>query len=60
MVLAYMITCQRLVVILAAVAAWRAWRTMPGPGSRGTLTTFSVLVFALALLSSGVVSGPSH
>jgi len=53
-VLALMITEQRLLLIVGGVAVWRAMQPETGPGDARVLATFVVLVFALSLLARGV------
>jgi len=51
---AFMVTGVGLLVIVGAVAAWRAMERETGPGDSLVLTTFVVLVGALSLLASGI------
>lgn len=53
-VLALMITEQRLLLIVGGVAVWRAMQPETGSGDARVLATFVVLVFALSLLARGV------
>jgi Zn-dependent protease len=52
--LAVLVTGQRLLFIVGAVAVWRAVQKQAGPGNARVLATFVMLVFALSLLSRGV------
>lgn len=51
---AFMVTAQRLLFIVGAVAVWRAVQHDTGPGDSRVLATFVVLVVALSLLARGV------
>ena len=51
---ALMLTEQRLLLIVAAVAVWRALQSEVGPGDSRVLATFVMLVMALSLLARGV------
>lgn len=51
---ALLLTEQRLLFIVGAVAVWRALQEQAGPGDRGVLATFVALVLLLALLARGV------
>jgi Zn-dependent protease len=51
---ALMLTEQRLLILVAAAAVWRALQKEQGPGNRRVLTTFLVLVAALSLIARGV------
>jgi Zn-dependent protease len=51
---ALLLTEQRLLFIVGAVAVWRAMQKDVGPGDARVLATFVVLVFALSLLARGV------
>ena len=51
---ALLMTEQRLLLIVGAVAIWRAWQSDPGPGDTRVLATFVVLVAALSALARGV------
>ena len=53
-VAALMLTEQRLLFIVGAVAVWRAMQREAGPGNARVLATFVTLVFALSLLARGV------
>jgi Zn-dependent protease len=53
-VVALMLTEQRLLFIVGAVAVWRAMQRDAGPGNARVLATFVLLVFALSLLARGV------
>jgi len=52
--LALLVTEQRLLFIVGAVAVWRALQQDVGPGDTRVLGTFVVLVLALSLLARGV------
>jgi Zn-dependent protease len=52
--LALLLTDQRLLFIVGAVAVWRAMQDQAGPGDRRVLATFAALVLLLALLARGV------
>jgi Zn-dependent protease len=51
---ALLMTEQRLLLIVGAVAVWRAWQPDAGPGDTRVLATFVVLVTALSVLARGV------
>ena len=52
MAAAFALTHQKLLLIVGAVAVWRAFqRGAVGPGDRRALATFAVLVLALSWLS---------
>jgi Zn-dependent protease len=51
---ALMLTEQRLLFIVVAVAVWRAMQREAGPGNARVLATFVTLVFALSLLARDV------
>jgi Zn-dependent protease len=51
---ALMITEQRLLLIVGAVAVWRAMQKDAGPGDTRVLATFATLVVTLALLARGI------
>ncbi|HLG55603.1 MAG TPA: zinc-ribbon domain-containing protein [Vicinamibacterales bacterium] len=51
---ALLLTEQRLLFIVGAVAVWRAMQKEQGPGDARVLATFVALVFALSLLARGV------
>ena len=53
-VVALMLTEQRLLFIVGGVAVWRALQQETGPGDTRVLATFVVLVIALSLLARGV------
>ena len=53
-VVALMMTEQRLLFIVGGVAVWRAMQKDVGPGDARVLATFVALVFALSLLARGV------
>jgi len=53
-VAALMLTEQRMLFIVGAVAVWRAMQREAGPGNARVLATFVALVFALSLLARGV------
>jgi len=53
-VAALLMTEQRLLIIVGAVAVWRAWQPEVGPGNTRVLATFVGLVTALSLLARGV------
>ena len=53
-VAALILTEQRLLLIVGAVAVWRALQQEVGPGNGRVLATFSGLVIALSLLARGV------
>jgi Zn-dependent protease len=53
-VVALMITEQRLLFIVGGVAVWRALQQDAGPGDARVLATFVVLVIALSWLARGV------
>jgi Zn-dependent protease len=52
--LALVVTEQRLLFIVGAVAVWRAMQKEEGPGDRRVLATFAALVVTLSLLARGV------
>ncbi len=52
--LALLLTEQRLLFIIGAVAIWRAMQKDEGPGDARVLATFAALVVALSLLAGGV------
>ena len=52
--LALLVTEQRLLFIVGAVAVWRAMQKEEGPGDTRVLATFAALVVALSLLARGV------
>ena len=51
---ALMLTEQRLLILVAAAAVWRALQKDQGPGDRRVLATFLVLVAALSLIARAV------
>jgi Zn-dependent protease len=51
---ALLITEQRVLFIIGAVAVWRALQQETGPGDTRVLATFAGLVVALSLLARGV------
>jgi len=51
---ALMLTEQRMLFIVGAVAVWRAMQHETGPGNARVLATFVTLVFALSFLARGV------
>jgi Zn-dependent protease len=51
---ALLLTEQRLLLIVGAVAVWRAMQQEQGPGDARVLATFATLVVALSLLARGV------
>ena len=51
---ALMITEQRLLLIVGAVAVWRAMQKDDGPGDMRVLATFATLVVTLSLLARGI------
>jgi Zn-dependent protease len=53
-VVALMLTEQRMLFIVGAVAVWRALQGETGPGDSRVLATFVMLVMALSLLARGV------
>lgn len=55
MAAAFAVTGQKLLLLLAGVAAWSAFRLEPGPGDRRTLMTFAALVAALSWLAGQAV-----
>jgi Zn-dependent protease len=54
MVVALALTGQRLLLVVAGVAVWRALQRDAGPGNARVLATFAGLVLALSLLARGV------
>jgi Zn-dependent protease len=54
MVLMLFLTGQRLLIVVAAVAVWRAVQRDPGPGDKAVLATFVGLVGALSLIARAV------
>jgi Zn-dependent protease len=52
--LAFLLTGQKLLIIVGAVAVWRAVQREVGPGSGRVLATFVVLLGALAWMAAGV------
>jgi Zn-dependent protease len=50
-VVALLLSAQRLLFIVGGVAVWRALQRDAGPGDRQTFATFVVLVIALSLLT---------
>jgi Zn-dependent protease len=53
-VLMLLVTGQRMLVLIGGVAVWRAFQRESGPGDRGALATFVVLVVALSILARTV------
>ena len=53
-IVALIVTEQRLLVIIAAVAIWRSLQRDAGPGNARVLATFIMLVFALSIIARGV------
>ena len=53
-VVALLLTEQRLLLVVGGVAVWRALQKETGPGNPRVLTTFIVLVIALSWLARGV------
>jgi len=53
-VIALLLTEQRLLLIVGGVAVWRALQQDAGPGDARVLATFVVLVVALSVLARGV------
>jgi len=53
-VAALMLTEQKMLFIVGAVAVWRAMQGETGPGNARVLATFVTLVFALSFLARGV------
>lgn len=51
---ALLLTEQRLLFVVGAVAVWRSFQRDAGPGDMRTLATFVMLVIALAWLARGV------
>jgi Zn-dependent protease len=51
---ALLLTEQRLLLVVGAVAVWRSFQQEAGPGDTRTLATFVTLVIALAWLARGV------
>jgi Zn-dependent protease len=51
---ALMLTEQRLLILIAAAAVWRALQKEQGPGNQRVLATFLMLVAALSLIARGV------
>jgi Zn-dependent protease len=51
---AFVVTAQSLLLLVGAVAVWRALQTEEGPGDRRALVTFAVLVMALSTLARNV------
>jgi Zn-dependent protease len=51
---ALILTEQRLLLIVGAVAVWRAMQSEQGPGDTRVLATFATLVVALALIARGI------
>ncbi|MEW5917813.1 MAG: site-2 protease family protein [Gemmatimonadota bacterium] len=52
LVAAVFVTGQKLLIIVAAVAVWRAFQKDEGPGDQRALLTFVALIFALGWLSA--------
>jgi hypothetical protein len=52
--MALIVTEQRLLVIVAGVAVWRALQRDEGPGDTRVLATYVALVFALSLIARNV------
>jgi hypothetical protein len=53
-VVALLVTEQRLLLLVGGVAVWRALQQDTGPGDSRVLATFIVLVGALSWLARGV------
>jgi Zn-dependent protease len=53
-VVALLLTEQRMLFLVGGVAVWRAMQRQSGPGDTRTLATFVVLLFALSALARGV------
>jgi Zn-dependent protease len=53
-VVALMLTAQRILLVVGAVAAWRSLEPEVGPGDTRVLATFGLLVIALSWLARGV------
>jgi hypothetical protein len=51
---ALLLTEQRLLFVVGAVAVWRSFQRDAGPGDMRTLATFVMLIIALAWLARGV------
>jgi hypothetical protein len=51
---AFLLTEQRLLLIVGGVAVWRALQREVGPGDRRVLATFAMLVGALSWLARAV------
>jgi hypothetical protein len=49
-----MLTEQRLLILVAAAAVWRALQKEQGPGNGRVLATFLMLVAVLSLIARGV------
>jgi Zn-dependent protease len=54
MAVAFAVSGQRLVLVLMAVAIYRAWQRDAGPGDRHAFATFVVLVLSLSLIARGL------
>jgi Zn-dependent protease len=52
LIAATVVTGQKLLIIVAAVAVWRAFQKEAGPGDQKTLLTFIMLIFALGWLAA--------
>jgi Zn-dependent protease len=52
--LAFLLTGQRLLVILSGVAVWRAFQVDVGPGDTRVLAVFATLILVLALIARGL------
>ena len=52
--LALVLTGQRLLLVVAGVAVWRALQREAGPGDARVLATFAALVMALSMIARGV------
>lgn len=53
-VIALWLTELRFLFIVGGVAVYRAWQREAGPGNRGALITFAILLAALSWLAKGV------
>lgn len=51
---AFLVTAQSMLIIVGAVAAWRALQNDEGPGDRQAFATFAVLIIALSILAREV------
>jgi Zn-dependent protease len=53
-IIALLLTGQRMLLLVGGVSAWRAFESKTGPGDTQTVVTFAVLVLALSVLARSV------